>query len=197
MGAALVAGLVVAANGGDVTASVGAALDTASASAPSETQVARGKAAAQEGDADEAESRLRLKRLKRKAEHELRCAVQSFGEVQEFFLRHPCTKLDQWLFLWSDPQGNLIVGSVVWVRMPSKSSAADLRRIEDRYGSGDITPLTTDVLEFGGIHFTGKHYKSRQDGSLVVVAETEPLRGSPSAAFLKDTADVFDVLPPP
>jgi hypothetical protein len=123
--------------------------------------------------------------------------VQSFGQVQQFFLRHPCDKLDQLLFAVNDTHGNLIVGSVMWVKMPSDSGAAQFMRLEDTFGTGDVTPIGTEVLELGHIRFTGKHYKSRPDGSLVVIAETEPLRGQPSNTLLKEVATVADVLPPP
>jgi hypothetical protein len=85
---------------------------------------------------------------------------------------------------------------IMWVTMPSANDAARFIRLEDTYGSGDVTPFGTEVLAAGGIHFTGKHCRSRRDGSLVVIAETEPVRGEPSDAFLQATVDVADVLPP-
>jgi hypothetical protein len=68
--------------------------------------------------------------------------------------------------------------------------------VEDTYGSGDVTPFATEALGLVGFHFTGKHYKSRQDGSLVVIAEADPLRGQPSNNLLREVATVADVLPP-
>ncbi|HYS35982.1 MAG TPA: hypothetical protein VEO01_10145 [Pseudonocardiaceae bacterium] len=197
VGAALVAGLMAAAGGGDVTASVGAALDTAVSQSTVDAETASSRQAAAKGDETGAWQRMGLKELKKPIKRELRCAVQSFGQVQQFFLRHPCDKLDQLLFVVGDAQGDTIVGTVMWVKMPSKSAAAEFRRVEDTYGSGDVTPLGTEVLELGGVRFTGKHYKSRPDGSLVVVAETEPVRGRPSNTLLKEVATVADVLPPP
>lgn len=197
VGAALLAGVMAWAGGGDLTASVGAALDSATSSGVTDADAARAENDAKKGDETGARRRLGLKELKRDLKREVRCAAQSFGEVQRFFLRHPCRKLDQLLFLWSDSDGNELVGSVMWVRMPSKGDAAQFKRIEDKYGSGDVTPVGTEILEVGGIHFTGKHYKSRPDDSLVVVAETEPVRGQPSEVFLKQVADVVDALPPP
>jgi hypothetical protein len=60
-----------------------------------------------------------------------------------------------------------------------------------------VTPFGTEVLALGGFRFTGKHYKSRLHGSLVVIAETEHVRGQPSNTLLKEVATVADVLPPP
>ncbi|HKN55415.1 MAG TPA: hypothetical protein VJX66_23165 [Amycolatopsis sp.] len=196
-GAAVLATVVAAANGGDVVTSVGAGLDAATTRSVSDADTANGKKAAQKGDRAEAWRRLTLKEIRKQIKKNLRCAVQSFGQVQQFFLRHPCDKLDQLLFVVQDRNGNTIAGSVTWVKMPSADSAAQLGKLEDTYGSGDVTPFGTEIVEAGGFHFTGKHYRSRLDGKLVVIAETDPIDGHPSDAFLKQVADVADVLPPP
>jgi hypothetical protein len=140
---------------------------------------------------------MAIKELKKQVTHRLRCPVQSFGQVQQFFVRHPCDTLDQLLFEVQDTKGDQIVGSVMWVRMPSAATATQFQQLEDTYGTGDVTPFGTEVLELGGIRFTGKHYKSRADGSLIVIAETEPVTGHPSDTLLKEIAMVSDVLPPP
>ncbi|WP_116202686.1 hypothetical protein [Amycolatopsis circi] len=195
--AAALATVVAAASGGGTVTSVGAGLDAATTKSVSETNTANSKKAAQKGDRAEAWRRLALKEVRNEIKKDLRCAVQSFGQVQQYFLRHPCQKLDQLLFVVQDSDGNRIAGSVTWVKMPSADSAAQLRRLEDTYGSGDVTPFGTEILEAGGFRFTGKHYRSRQDGKLVVIAEIDPIKGSPSDSFLKQVADVADVLPPP
>jgi hypothetical protein len=198
VGAALLAGLMTSVGGGDATESIGAALDSAaSSSSVSEADTLRARDDAEKGDESESWRRLRLKQLRKDLKREFRCAAQSTREVQRFFLAHPCRKLDQRLFLWSDADGNLLVGSVVWVTMPSAKDAARFRTVEGRYGSGDVTPVGTDILEVGGIRFTGQHYESRRDGKLVVIAETEPVRGRPSDTYLKQVADVVDALPRP
>jgi hypothetical protein len=197
LGTALLAGLMAAANGGDVTTSVGAALDAATSQSTVDAETASSRQAAQGGDETEAWRRMALKEIKKDVKNELRCSVQSFGQVRQFFLSHPCNKLDQLLFEVSDSQGDVVIGSVMWVAMPSADSAAQFLRLEDTYGTGDVTPFGTEVLEIGGIRFTGKHYKSRPDGKLVVISETEPVRGQPSNTLLQEVATVADVLPPP
>lgn len=195
-GAALVAGVMAAAGGADVTTSVGAALDAGTSQGAVEQQTASGQKAARKGNESEAWQRMALKEIKKDVKRELRCSVQSYGQVQQYFLGHPCEKLDQQLFALSDAQGNIIVGSVVWVTMPSAAMAAQFKQLEDTYGTGDVTPFGTEVLELGHFRFTGKHYKSRLDGSLVVIAEADPARGQPSDALLNSVATVADVLPP-
>jgi hypothetical protein len=196
VGAALLAGLMTGVGGGDTATSVGAALDNAAGRGITQADRTRARNEAKKGREAQVWRRLRLRRLRQTARRELRCADQSFGEVRRFFLQHPCRKLDQKLALVSDPDGNLIVVSIVWVRMGSRNDAARFKKLEDTYGSGDVTPIATQALELGGIRFTGRHYASRRDSSLVVIAETEPVRGDPSDTLLKDIADVVDVLPP-
>ena len=195
VGAALVAGLMAAANGADVTTSVGTALDTAGQSSV-DAETASSREAAKKGDEKEAWQRMALREIDRQVKNDLRCAVQSFGQVQQFFVSHPCKKLDQVVYALEDSNGNVIIGTVMWVTMPSAGEAEQLQQVEDTYGTGDVTPFTSEILGLGGVRFTGQHYRSRLDGSLFVISETEPLRGQPSNQLLLNVATVADVLPP-
>ena len=201
LGAALAASLMSAAGGGDAVTSIGAGLDAAtSQTAVDQSTVdedtASSRKAAAKGDEADAWERMALKKLKQEVKRELRCAVQSFGQVQQFFIQHPCDKLKQYLFPLMDAQGDVIVCSVMSVTFSSDTAATDFKHLEDTYGTGDVTPVGTELLQLGGIHFTGKHYRSRQDSKLVVIAETEPARGAPSNFLLQEVATVADVLPP-
>lgn len=193
----MVAGLMAAAGGGDATTSVGAALDAAASQRTMEAETASSRRAAKRGDRTQAWRRMALNEITSDVKDELRCGVQSYGQVQQFFLRHPCDELDQLLFAVSNAQGDVIVGTVMWVKMPSRALAAQFKQLEDTYGTGDVTPFGTEVLELGEFRFTGKHYQSRLNGSLVVIAETEPVHGRPSDTLLKQVAMVAAVLPPP
>lgn len=190
---AVLTGILASVGGADATTSVGAALDSAQSQIQAETNSARD--AAESGDETEAWRRLGLKELKQAVKQHLQCAVQSYSQVQEFFLQHGCTSLDGKLIPLVDLHGDVVVVSVAWVRMPSDSDATALKQLEDTYGTGDITPLSTELLELRGIRFTAQHYKSRQDGSLVVVAEAEPVQGQPPTQFLDGVADVAASLP--
>jgi hypothetical protein len=99
--------------------------------------------------------------------------------------------------LLDDGAGNWIVVSVVWVKMSSTDDADRFKTLEDTFGTGDVTPIANQVLQVTGIHFTAQHYASRQDGSLVVITESEPVHGRPSTTLLNDVAKVAVVLPPP
>lgn len=187
--AAVLAGAMAAAGGGTATESVGAALDSA---------VDQGANARTSNSQSESQTwqRLAIREIRTFAKNELRCAVQSYGKVQQFFLRTPCNSLSQKLFALGDAQGDIIALSVMWVKMSGSDDAARLKDLEDTYGTGDVTPFATEALQLGGLKFTGRHYASRRDGSLVAIAETEPARGRPSAKLLDDVAAVAVVLPP-
>lgn len=187
---------MAAANGADVTTSVGTALDTAASQSSVDAETASSRDAAKKGNEKEAWQRMALREIDRQVKNGLRCAVQSFGQVQQFFVNHPCKKLDQVVYALEDTNDNVIIGTVMWVTMPSAGEAEQLQRVEDTYGTGDVTPFTSEILGLGGVKFTGQHYRSRLDGSLLVISETEPLRGQPSNQLLLDVATVADVLPP-
>jgi hypothetical protein len=193
---AIVVGLMTAAGGGGATASVGAALDSAT-SASADAETSSSEDAARKGNDTDAWQRMALKELKKTIKKRLRCGLQSTRQVRQFFLRTPCESLDQLLFALEDTRGNLIVVSVVWVKMSSEDDATQLKTLEDTYGTGDIIPIATQVLQLGGIRFTGAHYTSRQDGSLVVVSEAESARGRASTVVLNDATRIAAVLPPP
>jgi hypothetical protein len=193
--AAVVAGLVAATNGATATDSVGTALDTA-VQQGADVQTTSGEDSASRGKETETWQRMALREVKKVIKQQLRCAVQSYGQVQQFFVQTPCDSLNQALFALGDTRGDIMAVSVMWVTMSSAGDADRLKRLEDTYGTGDVTPFGTEALELGGIKFTAQHYASREDGSLLVVAETEPVRGQPSATLLNDVAKVASVFPP-
>lgn len=198
VGTTLLAGLMASAGGGGTTESVGATLDTAAGQRGTLVKSTRSsRNAAKKGNEREAWDRMALKKVRNEVKRDLECAAQSYGEVQDFFLHHPCRKLQQRLFPLADDDGNVITVSVMWVTMPSRSDATKLKRVEDRYGTGDVTPVGTQLLGFGDFRFTGQHYESRQAGSQLVITETEALQGHPSGSVLDDVASIANLLPPP
>ena len=193
--AAVVAGLVSAAGGATVTESIGTGLDAA-AQQSAETRAANAQKSAARGNDAEAWQRMAMREIKKVVTRQLRCAVQSYGQVRQFFAQTPCDSLNQALFALADGDGNVIALSVIWVKMPDAAETDRLKTLEDTYGTGDITPFGTDALELAGIKFTAQHYASRPDGKLLVVAETEPVRGHPSNTVLNNLATVASALPP-
>jgi hypothetical protein len=164
---------------------------------PTRAQINSSKNAARRGQYDEAWRRLGVRAGRKAFKRELRCAANSYGQVREFFVRMPCRSLRRMLLGIVDSRGNTVVLAIAWVRMPSASSAEQLKRLADRDGAGNVSPIATDVLELRGVRFTGQHYASRRTGPLTVIAEAAPKRGRPSPALLDGAAEVAVEYPPP
>ncbi|TWF93838.1 hypothetical protein FHU35_14111 [Saccharopolyspora dendranthemae] len=81
--------------------------------------------------------------------------------------------------------------------MRSRSDVAGLQRVEDEYGTGDVVPIDSQLLGFGGFRFTGRHYDSDTKGSTLAIAETEPILGRPSDELLDGAASVAVLFSPP
>ncbi|MEU3621180.1 hypothetical protein BS329_07440 [Amycolatopsis coloradensis] len=183
VGAAAV-GVAVAAGAG-LGGGSAASLDSAAGQAlKSKTS---SKKSAQKGRQSEAWQRLGWRQLKKTAKRELNCGPHSFGEVQRFFLRHPCTDLDRMIVTVDDGAGNSITVSVAWVKMPKANEAGELKRLVDKDDTGNVA-LLGEVQH--GERFTGEDYDSRLDGKLVVIAESARVTGRPSEATLETAVEV-------
>lgn len=182
-GAMATAGVVVAATNG-IGGGTAASLDSAA------SQALKGKSSskksAQKGRHAETWQRLGWRQLKRTAKRELTCGPHSFGEVQRFFLRHPCVDLDRVVVTVDDGAGNTIAVSVAWVKMPRAGEAGDLKRLADKDGTGNVVLLGEAPP---GSRFTGKNYDSRLAKKLVAIAESAPASGRPSEATLETAVE--------
>lgn len=157
----------------------------------------RAKSEAPKGDRGHTWERMRLRQAKREVRRDLRCSVLSFGQVRNFFLRSPCRSLQRALLVLDDGRGNLSLLSIAWVRMSNARQTVDLKRLDDRHGTGDIAAPADPVLKSRGVEFMGRHYESRKKGTLFVRAEAVPLRGHSSSAVLDGLPAVAVELPPP
>lgn len=157
-----------------------------------------GKKAARKGQHDKVWQQMRLKvRKQRSPQQHFDCALHSFGEVREFFVRAPCRSLSRTLVPLADEQGNTFVVSIAWVRMPTSRTARALDRLDYRDGTGDVTALGHNVLTSRGISFTGEHYEARVKSKLFVRAEAAPVSGNPAPELLDGSAEAASLLPPP
>ena len=156
-------------------------------------RITNSKKAARQGRHSEAWLRMGLRSVSRQVRHDPGCAAHSFGQVRKCLLAEPCRGLQRSLFKISDNKGRTIVVSVAWVRMPSTVSARHLKRLVDKPGTGNISPIADDALV--GVRFTGKHYASRRTGSVVVIAEAAAGSGQPGAAVLNGLAEVAAEFP--
>lgn len=101
------------------------------------------------------------------------------------------------LFALGDGHGNTIVVTVSWVGMFTAGTAERLKALADTDGTGNVSPLGGELVDAAGIKFTGTHYDSRRSGKLVVIAEAEPLSGTPDPDFLEGVVEVAVEFPPP
>ncbi|MGW3471221.1 hypothetical protein ACWDKQ_22800 [Saccharopolyspora sp. NPDC000995] len=187
--------LVVSAIAGGGSVGVGA---SSVAGESVSVRVSNAKQSASKGDSNKAWQRMRLRVTRPRApEHYLDCVAHSFGEVREFFLRHPCRSLTRTLLPLADDAGNTAVVSIAWVRMPTSRAARELNSLDKRYGTGDVTAVAHDLLAADGIVFRGQHWDSRVKGNLLVRAEATQWQGSTSEEVLDGIAEVATMLPPP
>ncbi|MEV6715703.1 hypothetical protein AB0M48_27095 [Lentzea sp. NPDC051208] len=154
-----------------------------------------GRKSARNGDADGAWRQLNMRTLKRTTKPALECVSHSFGQVRDHLVRNPCKSLDRTLFAVGDDRGNVAVVSVAWVGFHNRRDAGEFKKLIDVHGTGDISPLATPLLGLADIRFTGLNYRSRPDGTTVVIAETESASGQVSRATLDAMADVASWLP--
>lgn len=196
-GTVIVAGAIaLAANGIGGGAGVGGpAVDAVGTANVSAARVAQSKQAARKGRADDAWRGLNLRRVRKAAEPALNCAVNSYGQVRDFFLRNPCRSLDRTLFTLADPEGNTFVVSVSWVRMRQRSDVRRLKDLIDVDGTGSVTQLGAAALRTQGVRFTGTPFRSRPRGDLLVVAEGAVVSGTPDPGFFTVVVEVAAELP--
>jgi len=154
------------------------------------TRVSAGKSNARGGRPDAAWRDLGLRRLRRTVRQGAPCAMNSYGEVQQFLVRTPCRSLDRVLLVLDDGAGNSMVVSVSWVRMRGTRAAADLARLADEPGTGNVAPLPGALVRAGDIRWTGTNYASRRERSVVVIAEVEPVGGAPGHELMDGVAEV-------
>lgn len=171
-------------------AGVGGAGGGASAGNVSAARVTQSKQAARNGRADDAWRHLNLRSVRRLAEPALDCAINSYGQVRDFFLRNPCRALDRTLFTLTDGAGNTVVVSVSWVRMHGRDGVRRLKDLIDVDGTGSVTQLGADLLQAQGVRFTGTPFRSRPKGTLLVVAEGAVVSGQPDPAVFATIVDV-------
>ena len=162
-------------------------------------RVADAQKAASPGQRREALKRVRVKQAgnKYRSQRHLNCVRNSHGQVRTFFIATPCRSLDRALILLADQDGNLLVLSVYWVRMRNAAAARALQDLDDEYGTGNVNPVAGTLLGLAGVTFTGRYYDSHRSGSLVVIAEAEPVRGTPGAETLESVVQVATHLPRP
>ncbi len=196
--AAVLAGGMAAAGGG--LGAGGGSAGTAADSVLSQdlrARTSKGKSEARNGRYRQAWRQLGWRGLKRWGEQAANCAVHSYGQVREFFLRTPCRSLRRRLLLLGDDKGNTIVVAIAWVRMPGRAEAGSLKELADTHGTGNVTPRAATALDLAGVRFTGRYYHSDRRAATTVIAEAEPASGAPDGATMDAVAEIAVLFPAP
>ncbi|GAA1267325.1 hypothetical protein GCM10009634_08280 [Saccharothrix xinjiangensis] len=155
------------------------------------------KRSARGGDAEGAMRHLGVRVEKQALKQEPSCLENSFGQVKDFFARHPCTALDRLLLAVGDGAGNASVVSVAWVTFPGRNQARQFDRVIGAPGSGDVRPLSTTLTGMAEVSFTAAHYWSEIRDTTIAIAEAEPAAGSVDPELLDALAEVAAQLPRP
>lgn len=158
-------------------------------------RITNSRSAARRGQYSNAWLRMGLRSISRQVRTDPGCTAHSFGQVRKCFLTDPCLRLQRSLIELTDTNGRAIVVSVAWVQMPNSVSARHLKRLVDRPGTGNLSPIADAAMV--GVRFTGRHYASRRTGSVVVIAEAASRSGLPDAAVLNGVAEVAAEFPSP
>lgn len=107
------------------------------------------------------------------------CAAHSYGQVRLFFRTHPCVSMHRAsLEITAKGTGTVLV-AIASVTMPDERSAAELKALLDRYGTGNVTELSRESGRFRRVRFTGQAYASRRDGDTVTNAQAQPVAPGP------------------
>jgi len=108
------------------------------------------------------------------------CAAHAHGKVERYLREHPCVRLYRARFTGDDGHGHTMTVTTQVVTMPDTGQAAQLKRLVDRPGTGNIDKLGTDTA--------ATHFDSRRNSRTVVIAEAAPQIFDSVPAALLDTA---------
>jgi hypothetical protein len=151
---------------------------------------ARASSQARRQDANAARARLlrQALRVEQRFDSTDDCLAHSYGEVREFFREQPCVALHRAWFEIRDGRRGLVLVAVSWVEMPDSRSARAFHELVDTHGTGNVTELSREQGPHRRVRFTGQHYVSRRDGTMVVNAQAEPIGRAAIAAELENLA---------
>jgi hypothetical protein len=142
------------------------------------TTATRGDTRISSRDSAAAEARLAARGVRvtaRATDDASDCVAHSYGQVQDFFRRHPCSALVRAQLELQDRRGDVVLVPIAWVEMPTADEAGALKTLLDGSGTGNITELSREQGRYRSVRYTGSAYASRLDGRIVVNAQAEPV----------------------
>ena len=116
--------------------------------------------------------------LLRATDHQTNCTAHSYGQVQVFFARTPCSSVDRSL-LSTEHDGRSIVVATSTVAFDSQDKAASYLRLVTSDGTGNINDLLREGTRYPGSpsKLPAAAFASRLDGTRVLVAEAGYVQG--------------------
>jgi hypothetical protein len=108
----------------------------------------------------------------RASDDQSNCTAHSYGQVQVFFARTPCSSVSRSLFS-TEQDGRAVVVAANTVTFDSASQAADYLRLVTADGTGNVNDLLREGTRYPGSpsKLPPAAFASRQDGPRVLVAE--------------------------
>lgn len=120
---------------------------------------------------------------RRASDSQTDCAAHSYGQVQSFFARTPCTSVQRLLATTSQRGRAVVIASnVVSFRTPAQ--AGQYLTLVNADGTGNIADLLRDGVRYPGgpDQLPEAAFASRLDGNKVLVAEAGYVGGTSSAS---------------
>jgi hypothetical protein len=116
--------------------------------------------------------------VRRADDDQSNCTAHSYGQVQIFFARTPCSSVHRSL-LSTERNGRSIVVATSTVTFSSAAQATSYLRLVTSDGTGNINDLLREGTRYPGSpsKLPGTAFASRQDGSRVLVAEAGFVQG--------------------
>jgi hypothetical protein len=120
---------------------------------------------------------------RRASDSQTDCAAHSYGQVQSFFARTPCTSVQRLLATTNRSGRTVIIASSV-VSFRTAAQAEQYLGVVNTDGTGNIADLLRDGVSYPGApeQLPDAAYASRLDGNRVLVAEAGYVGGTSSAS---------------
>lgn len=122
------------------------------------------------------------------------CEKHAYGKIKKFFHKTPCEQLKRTLY-WARVDGVRVFTGVRVVTMPNASDAAELEKLTDTDGTGNVADLLKDGIRVSGAPDTvkGGAYASARASNTVTIVESKPAVGKklPDGVLEKVSADAL------
>lgn len=105
--------------------------------------------------------------------HDSNCAEHAYGDVQKFLQTTPCQQLTRGLYTTAGPDGRKVFANVSVVRMATAADAAELRKLADSDGTGNVKDLVRDNVvklpPLASLSGSGGYHAVQHDRNVIIV----------------------------